>query len=81
MLKKGLKFLFGGAVIMHALRSYTDAMASIYEYYADLAEETDEVAKQGIRDQYKFTFIPVDVWGNILRIKNAARRWLKTIKK
>ena len=81
MLKKGIKFLFGGAVIMHALRSYTEGLANMYGYYADLAEETDEVAKQGIKDSYEFTFIPVAVWRNILKVKKNATRYWKTIKK
>ena len=76
MVKRILKFIFGGIVVMHALNSYTNGLAGQYKFMAD----KEEVKANGgdvdeFNSQYKYVFIPVMIYRNCKKIVNELKRW------
>ena len=77
MVKRVLKFIFGGLVAMHALNSYTDAVSSNFERLADIAEAKangDNI--DDVKAKYKFVPIPKSIYRNCKKIVEQFKRYM-----
>ena len=84
MVKKAVKFIFGGIVIMHALNSYTKSLAVGFEKLAD----KEEVKANGgsvadidkVSSRYEFVPYPKAIYRNCKKVAEQVKRYVTIVK-